>query len=118
MRATDILKFARQQITDFIVFEIKNIYLFLNKEIPNEEEDYIVEISGLTIKVEVDNSYLDVEETTLENRSINEIHLTTDNEIYLVSEYDDDEIELKEISIEELVGLSNILENIYLKLVK
>lgn len=117
MKATDIMNIARQQITDFVAYEIKNIYNIINDGEPDEEEDYVVEINGLTIKVEVDNSYLDVEETVMENRSINEIHLTTDNEIYLVSEYDD-EIELEDITMEELVGLANILENLYLKLIK
>ena len=92
----------------------------MNGQEPNfeEDEEYVVDIEGLTIKVEVDNSYLDVEDTIMENRTITEIHVSLDGNVFLVAYEDDTEIEWKDISTDELAGLANILENQYLNIVK
>lgn len=120
MKGTDIINDARKKLVDFIVFEVRNIYLLLNGQEPNfeEDEEYVVDIEGLTIKVEVDNSYLDVEDTIMENRTITEVRVSLDGNIFLVAYEDDTEIEWKEISTDELVGLANVLENQYLNIVK
>ena len=121
MKGTDIINVAREQLKNFIAFEIKNIYLLINGQEPDfcEDEEYVVEIQGLTIGIEVDNSYLDVEEPIIENRSIGEVHLTLDDNVFLVPEVGDNtEIEWTEISTDELVGLANVLEHTYNNLVK
>lgn len=120
MKGTDIINDARKKLADFIVFEVRNIYLLLNGQEPNfeEDEEYVVDIEGLTIKVEVDNSYLDVEDTIMENRTITEVRVSLDGNVFLVGYGDDTEIEWKEISTDELVGLANVLENQYLNIVK
>ena len=120
MKGTDIINDARKKLVDFIVFEVRNIYLLLNGQEPNfeEDEEYVVDIEGLTIKVEVDDSYLDVEETTMENRTITEVRVSLDGNIFLVGYGDDTEIEWKDISTDELAGLANVLENRYLNIVK
>lgn len=120
MKGTDIINDAREKLVDFIAFEVRNIYLLLNGQEPNfeEDEEYVLDIEGLTIKVVVDNSYLDVEETTMENRTITEVHLSLDGNVFLVAYEDDTEIEWKDISTDELVGLANVLENQYLNIVK
>lgn len=120
MKGTDIINVAREKLRSFIAFEVRNIYLLLNGQEPNfaEDEEYMLDIDGLTIKVEVDNSYLDVEETIMENRSISEIHLSLDGGIFLVAYEDDTEIDSKEISTDELASLANVLENQYLNIVK
>ena len=120
MKGTDIINDARKKLVDFIVFEVRNIYLLLNGQEPNfeEDEEYVVDIEGLTIKVETDNSYLDVEETTMENRTITEVRVSLDGNVFLVGYGDDTEIEWKEISTDELAGLANVLENRYLNIVK
>ena len=120
MKGTDIINDARKKLVDFIAFEVRNIYLLLNGQEPNfeEDEEYVLDIEGLTIKVEVDDSYLDVEETTMENRTITEVRVSLDGNVFLVAYEDDTEIEWKEISTDELVGLANILENQYLNIVK
>lgn len=120
MKGTDIINDARKKLVDFIVFEVRNIYLLLNGQEPNfeEDEEYVVDIEGLTIKVETDNSYLDVEETTMENRTITEVRVSLDGNVFLVGYGDDTEIEWKDISTDELVGLANVLENRYLNIVK
>lgn len=120
MKGTDIINDARKKLVDFIVFEVRNIYFLLNGQEPNfeEDEEYVVDIEGFTIKVKVDNSYLDVEETTMENRTITEVRVSLDGNVFLVAYEDDTEIEWKDISTDELVGLANVLENQYLNIVK
>lgn len=120
MKGTDIINVAREKLISFISFEVRNIYLLLNGQEPNfeEDEEYVLDVEGLTIKVEVDNSYLDVEETTMENRTITEVHVSLDGNVFLVAYEDDTEIEWKDISTDELVGLANVLENQYLNIVK
>lgn len=119
MKGTDIINVAREQLVSFIAFEVRNIYLLLNGQEPNfeEDEEYVLDVEGLTIKVEVDNSYLDVEDTIMENRTITEVHVSLDN-VFLVAYEDDTEIEWKDISTDELAGLANVLENQYLNIVK
>ena len=120
MKGTDIINVAREKLVDFIVFEVRNIYLLLNGQEPNfeEGEEYVLDIEGFTIKVEVDDSYLDVEDTIMENRTITEVHVSLDGNIFLVAYEDDTEIEWKDISTDELVGLANVLQNQYLNIVK
>ena len=120
MKGTDIINDARKKLVDFIAFEVRNIYLLLNGQEPNfeEDEEYALDIEGLTIKVEVDDSYLDVEETITENRTITEVRVSLDGNVFLVAYEDDTEIEWKEISTDELAGLANVLENRYLNIVK
>lgn len=120
MKGTDIINDAREKLVSFIIFEVRNIYLLLNGQEPNfeKDEEYVVDIEGLTIKVETDNSYLDVEETTMENRTITEVRVSLDGNVFLVGYGDDTEIEWKDISTDELAGLANILENQYLNIVK
>ena len=120
MKGTDIINDARKKLVDFIAFEVRNIYLLLNGQEPNfeEDEEYVLDVEGLTIKVEVNDSYLDVEDTIMENRTITEVRVSLDGSIFLVAYEDDTEIEWKDISTDELVGLANILENQYLNIVK
>ena len=120
MKGTDIINVAREKLVSFIVFEVRNIYLLLNGQEPNfeEDEEYVLDVEGLTIKVEVDDSYLDVEDTIMENRTITEVRVSLDGNIFLVAYEDDTEIEWKDISTDELVGLANVLENRYLNIVK
>lgn len=120
MKGTDIINDARKKLVDFIVFEVRNIYFLLNGQEPNfeEGEEYVLDIEGFTIKVEVDDSYLDVEDTIMENRTITEVRVSLDGNVFLVGYGDDTEIEWKEISTDELAGLANVLENQYLNIVK
>ena len=120
MKGTDIINDAREKLVDFIVFEVRNIYLLLNGQEPNfeEDEEYVLDIEGFTIKVEVANSYLDVEDTIMENRTITEVRVSLDGNVFLVGYGDDTEIEWKDISTDEVAGLANVLENKYLNIVK
>ena len=119
MKGTDIINVAREKLVSFIAFEVRNIYLLLNGQEPNfeEDEEYVVDIEGLTIKVAVDKSYK-VEDTIMENRTITEVRVSLDGNVFLVAYEDDTEIEWKDISTDELAGLANVLENQYLNIVK
>ena len=119
MKGTDILKTAREQIKNFIVFEVKNLYILTNMRNPNfsEDEEYVLDVN-FPINVEVDNSYLDVDGTTIEVWNVDEIHVTLDDNIFFKCSENDSEIEWNKISTDELAGIANILENQYLKIVK
>lgn len=120
MKGTDIINAARESLVSFIAFEVSNIYFLLNGREPNfeEDEEYVIDVEGLTIKVEVDNSYLDVEETTMENRAITEVHVSLVGNVFLVPYEDDTEINWQDISTDELAALANVLENQFLNIVK
>ena len=121
MKGTDIINDARAKLKSFIEFEVRNVYLLLCGQEPNfeEGEEYVLDIEGLTISVEVDNSYLDVEDRVFENRSITEIHLSLDGNLFLVPYGDDDtEIEWTDLSTDEVAALANVLENQYLQIVR
>ena len=119
MKGKDIIETARKQLKDFIAFEVLNIYRWWNEKAPNFEdgEEYIADVEGVTIGVDVDNSYLDVEECIKEKRSVIEVHLTLDENVFVVAEGDDTEIEWKDLSTDELAEIANTLERDYLDLV-
>lgn len=120
MRGTDIINDARAKLKSFIAFEVRNVYLLLNGQEPNfeEDEEYTLDIEGLTVSVEVDNSYLDVEETTLENWSVDYISLSLDGSVHLECSEHGGELELDDLSTDEVAALANVLENQYLNIVK
>ena len=120
MKGTDIINAVRESLVSFIAFEVSNIYFLLNDREPNfeEDEEYVIDVEGLTIKVEVDNSYLDVEETTMENRTITEVHVSLVGNVFLVPYEDDTEINWQDISTDELAALANVLENQFLNIIK
>lgn len=120
MKGTDIINAVRESLVSFIAFEVSNIYFILNGREPNfeEDEEYVVDVEGLTIKVETDNSYLDVEETTMENRTITEVRVSLDGNVFLVGYGDDTEINWQDISTDELAALANVLENQFLNIIK
>lgn len=120
MKGTDIINAVRESLVSFIAFEVSNIYFLLNDREPNfeEDEEYVIDVEGLTIKVEVDNSYLDAEETTMENRTITEVHVSLVGNVFLVPYEDDTEINWQDISTDELAALANVLENQFLNIIK
>lgn len=120
MKGTDIINDARAKLKSFIAFEVRNVYLLLNGQEPNfaEDEEYTLDIEGLTVSVEVDNSYLDVEETTLENWSVDYISLSLDGSVHLECSEHGGELELDDLSTDEVAALANVLENQYLEIMK
>jgi len=121
--AKQTLENARKAITNFMANEIQLIFLSIYGRNPNFEEDEEWTIStgdladDVYINVEVDNSYLDVEDTTCERREISEISCALDGSIYLFDE-DGNDWNVNEISLEELSAISDILEITYLNRVE
>lgn len=107
----------RYDLNIIIVRAIVKIYLAENNgENPNfdEDEEYVVDIDDehFSVKVEVDNSYLDVEDRIVETIKVTEVHLALDGEIYLVLDNgNEDEIDVDDISTDELTALAELFEN-------
>lgn len=119
MTATEYIKSTRNLIKTFIVSEVRQIYHHLNGEDSEDKEDetYEAEIEGLTIAVEVDNSYLGVEERIYENRSIKKIYVTPDGSVTL-EDISGETFDSDTITTDDLAGLSNILEGLRLEIEK
>ena len=118
MKATSILANARKEITDFIRFEIPLLYKKIYGRDKEEDEDYSICTGDLGtdifINVEVDNSYLDVEETCYEKREIAEIVLDSELGLITLFNEDGDEWDSGYISLKELATISNAIEKAYL----
>ena len=117
MKATSILANARKQITDFIKFEIPLLYKKIYGRDKEEDENYVICTGdlkkGIFITVDVDNSYLDVDDTCYERREISEIVLEEDGSLTLIEE-EGDEWSGSNITIDELAAISNAIENAYI----
>ena len=120
MKGTDIINVAREQLKSFITFEVRNIYLLLNGQEPNfeEDEEYVLDVDGLSVKVEVDDSYLMDDERVFEDWTISEVHLSLDGTIILFGGDNNDEVYADDITTDELANLANVLEKRYLEIVK
>lgn len=120
MRGTDIINKAKSEIKDFVVFEVKTLYRLINGEEPNfnEDEEYCLDLNGVTISVVVDSSYLDIEDVIIEHWEVNEVIVTLDDNLFFrMDNGNDDELEWTDVDITELAGIANILEHQYKKLV-
>ena len=121
--AMSILDNARQKLIKFAYGTILQLYLSIEGQAPNfeEGEEWTVKASDLArnfnIKVEVDCSYLDVEDRIYEKRGIEEIVGALDGAVFLHDE-EGEEWDCYDISIEELAGLCNLLEDSYNKRLK
>jgi len=123
--ANEIIKNARAELIELIKDEIAMIDAYLQtgrKGLKTcNTEGIIIEsdVLGTTprLQVEVDNSYLDVEETTYEYREISAIIL--DEENIMSVEFSDDEgrpdYEISEdrLSVDELYTIASSLESTY-----
>ena len=117
-KADAIIARAKKEIVDFICFETPLLYKKFGWAEPTDGDNHSIATcelhSHLTIKVEVDNSYLDIDDTCYEEREIAEILVNlNDKKIWACTEYN--EYNIDEISIEELVDIANAIEAAYLK---
>lgn len=109
---------AKQELKDFIAQEIPLLNTALDFPAPDfsEGEDYIIPTGDLVetifINVEVDNSYLGVEERTYEDMEIAEIRLTLDGNVFVANE-DGYEWECDNLSVEELANVATSLQRTY-----
>lgn len=117
-KADAIIARAKKEIVDFICFETPLLYKKFGWEEPVEGDNHSIAAgdldSHLTIKIEVDNSYLDISDTCYEDREVAEILVNlNDKEIWVCTEYN--EYTIDEISIDELVEIANAIEETYEK---
>jgi hypothetical protein len=117
-KADAIIARAKKEIVDFICFETPLLYKKFGWAEPTDGDNHSIATcdlhSHLTIKVEVDNSYLDIDDTCYEESEIAEILVNlNDKKIWACTEYN--EYNIDEISIEELVDIANAIEAAYLK---
>ena len=119
--AQDIINNARFEIVTHIVTLMRKIDAYLetgNKGLMTASENVCVDFNGLdiadktpVINVEVDNSYLDVEDRCYEPRHIDYIVTSDDHNFYLAAGETD--IDADDISTDELVAIAKFLENTY-----
>lgn len=116
-KAKTIIADARKKLMEFIRFEAPLMYKKLGWAEPDDDEDYEIFGSDLCrtirINVEVDNSYLDVEDTCYEDVEVASIIVSRDGDILVTSE--DDEWDAERLSIEELADIAEVLELSYTK---
>lgn len=121
MRTTqDIIDNARFEIITHIVTLMRKIDAYLetgNKRLMTASENVCVDFNGLdiadktpVINVEVDNSYLGVEERCYEPRHIDYIVTKGAHNFYLSAGETD--IDSDDISTDELAAIAKFLENI------
>ena len=109
---------AKRELKDFIAHEIPLLNSALGFPTPDftEEEDYVIPTGDLVesvfINIEVDNSYMGIEDRTYEDTEIAEIRLTLDGNVFVANE-DGDEWPWDELSVEELANVATSLQRTY-----
>ena len=116
----DIINNARFEIITHIITLMRKIDAYLetgNKRlITNSEEGVVVDfvdcVYAPSILIEVDNSYLDVEETCREVRTLDFIATRDDHDFY-VGDRANSEVTAEDISIDDLIEIAKVLEETY-----
>lgn len=116
----DIINNARFEIITHIITLMRKIDAYLetgNKRlITNSEEGVVVDfvdcVYAPSILIEVDNSYLDVEETCREVRTLDFIATRDDHDFY-VGDRANTEVKAEDISIDDLIEIAKVLEETY-----
>lgn len=121
MKYEDIINRARKELTDFIAYETKSIAYKLGIE-PDEDGAYILESDDfkeeIKIGIVVDNSYLDIDETTWENKPLSAIVVDEDKVWFSTDEDLNEEISAKDLSTDELGEIARVLEETYFDIMK
>lgn len=120
MKADGIIKIARGQIVDFLKYEMRMLYTKLtfgdNRLAVAEGEPIEIEADDLprcpSVDVEVDNSYLDVDDCCSEPRKLESLILDENGELTIVVEVDV-ELNVDDISINDLVAITNAVQYAY-----
>lgn len=119
--AQDIINYARFELAKTIVTLMRRLDAYLatgKKSLMTTSEGVCLDFNGLEIadktpvvNVEVDNSYLDVEDRCYEPRHIDYIVTRDDHNFYLSAGETD--IDADDISTDELAAIAKFLENTY-----
>ena len=117
--AQDIINVARFDLATVIVTLMRKLdaYLTTGKKnlITAPEEDVVIDFAELgnapAIRVEVDNSYLDVEDRCYETRPVDFIATGDDHNFYV--SVDGADIDADDLSTDELLVIAKVLEDAY-----
>ena len=118
-----ILSNATEEIKKFIKMEAVLLYKAIYGKDPDFEEEggwtiCTGDLCGdVYVDIEVDNSYLDIQDTCYERREMTEIIVLLDDTV-IVRDEDGNEWTDKEISLDDLAHVSDILELTYLNKMK
>ena len=118
--AQDIINNARAEIIAHIITLMRKIDAYLEtgdkRLMTNSEESVLLNfddcVSVPSILIEVDNSYLGVEETCREVRTLDFI-LTSDDHDFYVGDRVNSEIKAEDISTDDLIEIAKVLEETY-----
>ena len=118
--AQDIINNARFELVAHIITLMRKIDAYLetgNKRLmANSEESVLLNFADCvyapSILIEVDNSYLDVEETCREVRTLDFI-LTSDDHDFYVGDRVNSEVKAEDISTDDLIEIAKVLEETY-----
>ena len=118
--AQDIINNARFELVAHIITLMRKIDAYLetgNKRLmTNSEESVLLNFADCvyapSILIEVDNSYLDVEETCREVRTLDFI-LTSDDHDFYVGDRVNSEVKAEDISTDDLIEIAKVLEETY-----
>ena len=116
----DIINNARFEIITHIITLMRKIDAYLetgDKQLmTNPEEGVVVDfvdcVYAPSILIEVDNSYLDVEETCREVRTLDFI-ATRDGHDFYVGDSTNSEVKAEDISTDDLIEIAKVLEETY-----
>ena len=119
--AQAIINNARFELATIIVTLMRKLDAYLATGTKNlmtaPEEDVVIDFAELgnapAIRVEVDNSYLDVEDVCHEIRPVDFIATGDDHNFYVSA--DGADIDADDISTDELLVIAKVLENAYAK---
>ena len=117
--AQSIINDARFELAKHIITLMRKLdaYLATGKKnlMTAPEEDVVIDFAELgnapAIRVEVDNSYLDVEDRCYETRPVDFIATGDDHNFYVSA--DDTEIDADDLSTDELLVIAKVLEDAY-----
>lgn len=117
--AQSIIDNARFEIITHIITLMRKIdaYLATGKKnlMTTPEEDVVIDFAELgnapAIRVEVDNSYLDVEDRCYETRPVDFIATGDDHNFYVSA--DGADIDADDLSTDELLVIAKVLEDAY-----
>ena len=118
--AQDIINNARTEIIPHIITLMRKIDAYLETEnkqlITNSEEGVMVDfmdcVYAPSILIEVDNSYLGVEDTCREVRTLDFIATKDDHDFY-VGDWANNNVRAEDISTDDLIEIAKVLEETY-----
>ena len=118
--AQDIINNARFELVAHIITLMRKIDAYLEtgdkRLMTNSEESVLLNFADCvyapSILIEVDNSYLDVEETCREVRTLDFI-LTSDDHDFYVGDRVNSEVKAEDISTDDLIEIAKVLEETY-----